>query len=116
MTAKNKYQKINQEIGEEMKGKLIKKRTDITKLNKTDMLICMRFRPSIHDLMDINKYAPNLRYIILTSSSSAAIMGASTKEYMKEKEIKLVISKNKSDIKMDELQSIDVEISTLESE
>ena len=66
MTAKNKYQKINQEIGEEMKGKLIKKRTDITKLNKTDTLICMRFRPSIHDLMDINKYAPNLRYIILT--------------------------------------------------
>lgn len=99
-----------------MKGKLIKKRTDITKLNKTDTLICMRFRPSTHDLMDINKYAPNLRYIILTSSSSAAVVGTNTKEYMKEKEIKLVISKNKSNIKMDELQSIDVEISILESE
>ena len=99
-----------------MKGKLIKKRIDITKLNKTDTLICMRFRPSIHDLMDINKYAPRLRYIILTSSSSAAIMGTSTKEYMKEKGIELVISKNKSDIKTDELQSVDVKISTMESE
>ena len=89
MTAKNKYQKINRESGEEMKGTLLQSTFGMRHLNDKTKVILLRFRPSIKNTEKLLTMAPKLKRIWMSSSENLRTTSPKTIAMIKNKGIEL---------------------------
>jgi len=89
VTAKNKYQKINRETGEEMKGTLLQNTFGMKHLNDKTKVVLLRFRPSIRNTEKMLTMAPKLKHIWMSSSENLRKTSPKTIAMIRNKGIEL---------------------------
>ena len=108
--------KFYQGNGEKMKGKLIKTRSDIQKIQKDTEMICLQFRPSIIDAFDIKKRTPRLKHIIFSSEAYLYTLGTKTINYFKQNNIEISKLNNRRVQKTNESRVLTDIVINMESE
>ena len=99
-----------------MKGKLLKTKSDIHKIQRDTEMICLRFRPSALDAVEIVKRAPRLKYVIMSAEAHLYTMGTKTQQYLEKHNIKLNHLKNRRVQKVNEEKVLTDIVINVESE